>query len=36
VFVDLFNLSTFLIPRSALPELPEAIARRLGFHFPRE
>jgi tryptophan 2,3-dioxygenase len=36
VFVDLFNLSTFLIPRSALPELPDAIARRLGFHYPRE
>jgi tryptophan 2,3-dioxygenase len=36
VFTDLFNLSTFLIPRSALPALPDAIARRLGFHFPRE
>jgi tryptophan 2,3-dioxygenase len=36
VFSDLFNLSTFLIPRSALPELPEKVARRLGFHFPRE
>ena len=23
VFADLFNLSTFLIPRSQLPELPE-------------
>ena len=31
VFGDLFNLSTFLIPRSALPPLPAKAARRLGF-----
>jgi tryptophan 2,3-dioxygenase len=31
VFGDLFNLSTFLIPRSALPPLPRAAARKLGF-----
>lgn len=36
VFTDLFNLSTFLISRSALPELPADIERRLGFYFPRE
>jgi tryptophan 2,3-dioxygenase len=36
VFADLFNLSTFLISRSALPALPAEIERRLGFHFPRE
>ncbi len=31
VFVDLFNLSTFLIPRSQLPELPENIRKYLHF-----
>jgi|SRR6185312_11459861 len=31
VFGDLFNLSTFLIPRSALPALPKAVAAELGF-----
>lgn len=31
VFGDLFNLSTFLIPRSALPPLPRKAARALGF-----
>ena len=31
VFTDLFRLSTYLIPRSALPPLPEEIARRAGF-----
>lgn len=31
VFGDLFNLSTFLIPRSALPVLPPKAARALGF-----
>jgi tryptophan 2,3-dioxygenase len=31
VFSDFFNLSTYLIPRSALPPLPRAAARRLGF-----
>lgn len=36
VFVDLYNLSTFLISRSALPALPEDVVRRLGFHYPRE
>ncbi len=32
VFGDFFNLATFLIPRSSLPKLPEALTRRLGFH----
>jgi len=36
VFSDLFNLSTFLISRSALPVLPADLERRLGFYFPRE
>jgi tryptophan 2,3-dioxygenase len=31
IFGDLFELSTFLIPRSALPELPADVKRRLGF-----
>ncbi len=33
IFLDLFNLSTFLIPRSALPPLPEEVQRELGFFF---
>lgn len=36
VFADLYNLSTFLIPRSALPVLPPAIKRSLGFHIAGE
>ncbi len=35
VFADLFNLSTFLIPRSRLPELPGEIKRNLGFYYSR-
>lgn len=31
VFDDLFNLSTFLIPRSVLPKLPPQVSRALGF-----
>jgi tryptophan 2,3-dioxygenase len=33
IFLDFFNLSTFLIPRSSLPTLPPEISRELGFHF---
>ncbi len=33
VFVDLFNLSTFLIPRSRLPELPDEVRKHLGFYY---
>jgi tryptophan 2,3-dioxygenase len=33
VFLDLFNVSTFLIPRSALPQLPLELTRELGFRF---
>jgi tryptophan 2,3-dioxygenase len=36
VFTDLFNLSTFLISRSALPTLPPDLERRLGFFFSKE
>ncbi|MGZ3788476.1 MAG: tryptophan 2,3-dioxygenase family protein [Bacteriovorax sp.] len=32
VFVDLFNLSTFLIPRSRLPVLPKEIKDQLNFY----
>jgi tryptophan 2,3-dioxygenase len=33
VFIDLFNLSTYLISRSALPELPDKLKKELGFYF---
>lgn len=33
VFKDLFDLSTYLIPRSALPELPEELKINLGFNY---
>ncbi len=36
VFGDLFDLSTFLIPRSALPELPEEIKKNLGFYYSQK
>lgn len=32
VFVDLFNLSTFLIPRSRLPEIPVEVKKQLNFY----
>lgn len=32
VFVDLFNLSTYLIPRSCLPEIPTEVKKQLNFH----
>ena len=31
VFIDLFNLSTYLIPRSMLPQLPDNLKRKLNF-----
>ncbi len=31
IYSDLFNLSTFLIPRSKLPQLPEPLIKQLGF-----
>lgn len=31
-FRDLFNLTTFLIPRSSLPELPPEVIKALNFH----
>jgi tryptophan 2,3-dioxygenase len=33
IFTDLFNLSTYLIPRSELPKLPEELIRELSFNF---
>lgn len=33
IFTDFFNLSTFLIPKSLLPELPLEIKSRLGFYY---
>jgi tryptophan 2,3-dioxygenase len=33
VFADLFALSTFLIPRSALPPLPADMRRRMDFAY---
>ncbi len=33
VFGDLYNISTLLIPRSELPELPSDLRRSLGFYF---
>ncbi len=31
IFADLVNLTTFFIPRSELPELPESLRKRMGF-----
>ncbi len=33
VFLDLFNLSTFMIPKSSLPELPPDLKQELNFHY---
>lgn len=33
VFIDLYHLSTYLIRRSALPELPRELRREMGFQF---
>ena len=35
IYADLFNLSTYLIPRSKLPVLPETLVRNLGFYQQR-
>lgn len=36
IFGDLAELSTYLIPRSALPKLPESVERQLGFIYGGE
>ncbi len=33
IFTDLHNISTLLIPRSELPELPEHVQKELGYYF---
>ncbi|MDE2048710.1 MAG: tryptophan 2,3-dioxygenase, partial [Betaproteobacteria bacterium] len=33
IYGDLFNLSTYLIPRSQLPPLPERVTGELSFHY---
>lgn len=33
VFGDLFQLTTFFVPRSKLPPLPRELQRELGFHY---
>ena len=33
IFDDLFNLSTFLIPRTELPGLPNELKKMLGFYY---
>lgn len=33
IFADLHNVSTLLIPRSALPELPDHLKRQLSFYY---
>ena len=36
VFGDLFDLPTFLVPRSTLPPLPPEVAQAMGFRWHRE
>ena len=36
IFQDLTNLSSFIIARSSLPELPTELRRKLGFYFTHE
>ncbi|NNG03576.1 MAG: tryptophan 2,3-dioxygenase [Inquilinus sp.] len=36
IFGDLFALSTFLIPRSALPPLPEAVRRAMTYRYAED
>jgi|TARA_Y100001938_G_C8068542_1_gene421721 tryptophan 2,3-dioxygenase len=31
IYLDFFNMATFLLPKSALPDLPESIKRKLRF-----
>lgn len=35
IFTDLFNLSTYLIPRSELPALPDELIKKLGFTYTK-
>jgi tryptophan 2,3-dioxygenase len=33
VYLDLFNLSTYMIPKAALPDLPDALKREMNYHY---
>ncbi len=33
VFIDLFNLATFLLPKSHIPSLPASVRKELGFSY---
>jgi tryptophan 2,3-dioxygenase len=33
VFQDFFHVSTYLVPRTALPELPKELKKKLSFHY---
>jgi tryptophan 2,3-dioxygenase len=33
IFGDFFNLTTFFIPRSKIPPLPESITKKMSFHY---
>src|SRR5690606_37476650 len=32
IFKDFFNMSTFLLPKASLPELPQEVIKSLGFY----
>ena len=36
IFTDFHNISTLLIPRSELPELPEGLKKELGFYYSQK
>jgi len=36
IFSDLFQLTTFFVPRSKLPKLPKEVERQLGFKFAQD
>jgi tryptophan 2,3-dioxygenase len=36
IFSDLFNIPTFLIPRSQIPAIPKEMEKRLGFYFTQK
>lgn len=33
VYLDLFNLSTYMIPKAALPHLPEPLKKEMNYHY---
>lgn len=35
IFTDFFNLATFLLPKKAMPVLPQQVRDALGYHFTR-